>query len=104
MTYSSKYWFQELREWLIAEGFVQSKVHPCFFCKEYEDKSVVKLLDYVDDRLYFSTSNASIKTFKEHLSECFDVEVLGQEHWYLLTCITQEQIFNITVDQSRYYQ
>ncbi len=33
----------------------------------------------------------------------FDVEVLEQSHWYL-SAIHQEEDFNITLDQARYYK
>ena len=32
----------------------------------------------------------------------FNVEIHGQYHWYLESRITQDQQFNITIDQYRY--
>jgi len=51
ITYSGKYWLQELYKWLVEEGFVQSRTIPCYFYKRYVDGSKVKLLVYVDDML-----------------------------------------------------
>jgi hypothetical protein len=33
MNYSGEYWYLVLKEWLLEEGFFQSRASPCFFCK-----------------------------------------------------------------------
>ncbi len=55
MTYSGKYWYLDLKEWIQEEGFTQSRASPCFFCKVYPDGSYVKLIVYVDDKLSMET-------------------------------------------------
>jgi hypothetical protein len=56
MTLSGKYWYQELQEHLLEQGFVQSTTIQCLFYKVYGDNSVIVLLNYVDDLLYGGTS------------------------------------------------
>ena len=102
MTLSGKNWYVELQEWLLSEGFQQSSVIKCFFWKTFPDGSVIKMLDYVDDLLYFGTSLDALKAFEEAIGKRFDLTLMGQAHWYLATRISQAANFNITVDQSRY--
>jgi hypothetical protein len=102
MTYSGKYWYLDLKEWLHEEGFTQSRASPCFFCKVFPDGSYVKLIVYVDDKLFFGNNEATLQEFKDKLSKRFDVEFLGQAHWYLSARIHQDADFNVTLDQARY--
>ncbi len=80
MTYSGKYWYQDLKEWLIEEGLAQSRASPYFFCKVFPDGSYIKLIIYVDDKLFFWNNEPTFQEFKEKLSKRFDVEFLGQAH------------------------
>jgi hypothetical protein len=68
----------------------------------FPDGSIIRLLNYVDDMLYFSTSNTTVKLFETDLSTKFDLELMGQAHWYLSCTCTQDALYNITLDQSRY--
>lgn len=102
MTQSGKNWYLELHEYLISAGFQQSQVIKCYYWKKFPDGSVVKLLDYVDDMLYFGTSTDTLKQFEAELKARFDLDIMGQAQWYLATRITQHANFDITVDQSRY--
>jgi hypothetical protein len=49
-----------------------------FFCKVFLDGSYVKMLVYVDDKLFFGTNEATHQEFKDKMSKRFDVEFLGQ--------------------------
>jgi hypothetical protein len=89
-------------EGLLELGFQQSSTICCLFYKIYPDGSQLFLLNYVDDMLYFGTSAALIAQFEADLSSRFDLEKLGQAHWYLATRITQHANFNITIDQTKY--
>jgi hypothetical protein len=102
MTLSGKYWYQELQEYLLGQGFVQSTTIPCLFYKIYEDGSVIFLLNYVDDLLYYGTRITTIKIFEDHLLQRFDLQLMGQSHWYLSTRITQTTDYDIIIDQTRY--
>jgi hypothetical protein len=46
-----QYWYQDLMEFLISIGFIQSTVVKCLFFKKLTDGSVIFLLNYVDDML-----------------------------------------------------
>ena len=102
MTQSGKNWYLELHEYLLSAGFVQSSVIRCFYSKVFPDGSIVKVLDYVDDMLYYGTSVETLKLFEAELKTRFDLDLMGQAQWYLATRITQHANFDITVDQSRY--
>ena len=89
MTHSGKFWYQELQEWLLENGFQQSTVVQCMFCKVYPDGSVVYFLDYVDDWLYFGNSEVALKQLETEISARFDLQLMGQAHWYLSPRIAQ---------------
>jgi hypothetical protein len=42
--------------------------------------------------------------FEESLQQHFNLEVIGQAHWYLATCMTQHQNFNNELNQSIYWK
>ena len=56
----------------------------------------------VDDQLYFTNNEALRKEFETRLQKRFDVELMGQAHWYLQARITQETNHSIILDQARY--
>jgi hypothetical protein len=60
------------------------------------------LLNAVDDQLYFSNCDNMRQKFEAAVQADFDVDFLGQAHWYLQARITQHADFSITLDQSRY--
>jgi hypothetical protein len=63
---------------------------------------VIYVLNYVDDMLYYGTSDEKLANFEAQLSSSFDLELKGQAHWYLATRITQLANHNIIIDQTRY--
>ncbi len=65
LTYSGKYWYLDLKDWLHEEGFTQSRGSPYFFCKVFPDGSYAKLIDYVDDKLFFENNNALVFISKD---------------------------------------
>ena len=74
------------------------------YTRRNEDGSIMKLLNYVDDMLYFCTNNDELKKFETELSQRFRLEVKGQASWYLSIRIQQDKDFNISIDQNRYLQ
>ncbi len=101
MTYSGKYWYLDLKEWLNEEGFAQSRATPCFFCKLFPDGSYITLIIYVDDKLFFGNYVDTLQEFKDKLSKRIGVESLEQSRWYLSARIYQDANFKITMDQAR---
>jgi len=102
MTLSGKFWYQDLLEFLVSLGFMQSTVIRCLFYQRYPDGSVIFILNYVDDMLYSGTSDQTLMAFELKLSERFNLELKGQAHWYLATRITQLASYDIILDQTRY--
>jgi hypothetical protein len=102
MTLSGKFWYQDLLEFLVSMGFMQSTVIRCLFYKKYSNGSVIFILNYVDDMLYYGISEQTLTNFELKLSECFNMELKGQAHWYLATQITQLASCDIILDQTRY--
>jgi len=101
MTLSGKFWNQDLLEFLVSMGFMQSTVLRCLFYKKYFDGSVILILNYVDDMLYHGILEQTLANFELKLSERFNMELKGQAHWYLTTKITQLASFDIILDQTR---
>jgi hypothetical protein len=89
-------------EFLASIGFTQSTVIRCLFFQKYQDGSVIFILNYVDDMLYYGNSDDTLLTFEKKLSERFNLETKGQAHWYLATKITQLASHDIILDQTRY--
>jgi hypothetical protein len=102
MMLSGKFWYIALMECLIDTGFLQSPIICCLFFKIFPDGSSICPLNYVDDILYFGTSSSLLEHFESELDSCFDLEKIGQAHWYLATKITQQINYDITLDQSKY--
>ena len=65
-------------------------------------KNKIVLINAVDDQLHFSTSKTLRLKFEKDISDHFDVDLLGQAHWYLQSRITQHTNYDIGIDQSRY--
>jgi hypothetical protein len=99
-TFSGKCWYQELSDCLLEVGFSHSQSVQCLFWKVNADRSTIFPLDYVDDLFYHGTSDKSIHDFEQQLLNRFDLEVMGQAHWYLGCRITQPANYYIVIDQS----
>ena len=98
---ANKCWDDELSAWLVSYGFKRClAAQSIFILTEGQDKLVI--VNAVDDQLYFSTSDDMRKRFEEAIAKHFDVDLLGQAHWYLQSRITQAANYDVTVDQSRY--
>ena len=102
MTLSGKYWYLDLLEYLTSVGFKASASVPCLFVQEGENGHRIFLLNYVDDMLYYGTCPTALAAFESGLKQRFNLELLGQAHWYLATRIHQHNNFDIELDQHRY--
>jgi hypothetical protein len=101
-TLCGKYWYMDLLEYLKEEGFQEGDCVKCLFIKEFPDGAKIFLLNYVDDMIYYGTNQDKLQLFEQQLGERFNLELLGQAHWYLGSRIRQLANFNIELDQSRY--
>ena len=101
LTLCGKYWNVELQEYLTEIGFVQSKVDPCLMIRRDKDGNYIKLINYVDDMLYYGSSEQVEKDFVKELKDRFNVTDLGTAKWYLGVQLTRTGKDYI-VDQSRY--
>ena len=101
-TLSGKFWYQDLMEFLVLMVFIQSSVIRCLFYQKYNDGSVIFILNYVDNMLYYGNSDQSLLAFETKLLERFNLELKGQAHWYLATRITHLASYDIIIDQTRY--
>jgi hypothetical protein len=76
-------------EFLVAIGFTQSTVIRFLFFQGYNDGTVIFVLNYVDDMLYFGTPNDSLLSFEIKPAECFNMVTKGQAHLNLAIRIAQ---------------
>ena len=60
------------------------------------------VLSYVDDCVYWYTSEALGKWFVDTLGKIFHVKFLGYAHWFMSIRISQMKDHSISVDQARY--
>ena len=102
MTNSGKLFADELTEWLIEEGFMQSKCHMSIYYKYAPDGSKIVFLYYVDDCVYWYTNEYIGNWFVDTLGKRFHVNFLGFAHWFMSIRISQLKDSSISVDQARY--
>eukprot|EP00957_Ditylum_brightwellii_P196511 14972869-Ditylum_brightwellii.AAC.1 len=56
LTLSGKLWVIEFSEWLLSQGFIQSKAEPAYFFLYKDETTWLGLIFYVDDILYFGSN------------------------------------------------
>ena len=56
----------------------------------------------MDDQLYFGSRRAFEEKFEQDILKRFNLNLLGEVHWYLQARIQQDKKGNISLDQSRY--
>ena len=72
------------------------------YYKYAPDGSKVVVLSYVDDCVYWYTSEALGKWFVDTLGKRFHVNFLGYAHWFMSIIISHMKDHSISVDQARY--
>ena len=77
MTNSGKLFADELTEWLLETCFIKYKCQMCIYYKDEPDGTIVFVLSYVDDCVYWYTSEAIGKWFVDDLGNRFHVNLLG---------------------------
>ena len=100
MTNSGKSFADELTEWLLEAGFIQSQFHMSIYYKYAPDGSKIVILSYVDDCVYWYTNEDIGKWFVDTLVKRFHVNFLGYAHWFTSIRISQLKYHSISVDQA----
>jgi hypothetical protein len=101
-TLCGKYWYMDLTEYMLEVGFKPSECMCCLFTHMYADGTKMYVLNYVDDMLYHCRDTEKLIEFEQKLRARFNLELIGQAHWYLGTRINQLANYDIELDQSRY--
>jgi len=84
-------------------AFLQAKTrNRVFVLKKDKEHNKLYVLNYVDDMLYYGNHETTVNEFEQKLQQRFNLELMGQAHWYLSTKINQLNNFDIEIDQSRY--
>ena len=102
MTNSGKLFSDELIEWLLEAGFIQSQCQMSIYYKYAPDGSKIVVLSYVDDFVYWYTNEDLGKWSVDTLGKRFHVNFFGYAHWFLSIRIYQLNDHSISVDQARY--
>ena len=102
MTNFWKWFDDELTEWLLEAGFIKSQFQMSIYYKYAPDGTKIVVLFYVDDCLYWYTSEALVKWFVETLGKRYHVNFLGYTHWFMSIRISQMKYHSISMDQDRY--
>ena len=97
-----KLFADELTEWLLEAGFIQSKYHMSIYDKYAPEGSKIVVLSYVDDCVYWYTNEDIGKRFVDTLVKRFHMNLLGYAHWFMSIRIYQTKDRYISVDQARY--
>ena len=98
MTNYGNLFADELTEWLIETAFVQSQCHMSIYYKYAPDGTKHFVLSYVNDCVYWYTSEALGKWFVNALGKRLNVNFLGYAHWFMSIKISQMKDHSISVD------
>ena len=83
MNNSGKLFADELTEWLLEAGFIQSQFQMSIYYKYAPDGSKCFVLSYGDDCVYWYTNEDLGKWFVDSLEKIFHVNLLGYAHWFM---------------------
>ena len=98
---SSRNWDDTLKEFLFRFGFKRCPTAGSIYIYE-SDQDFMVMINAVDDEL-IATNNEKLRLrFLSELQKEFDVEDMGQAHWYLQARLQQNDDYSIVLDQSRY--
>ena len=102
MTNSVNLFSDELTEWLLEAGLIQSQCQMSIYYK-YPPDGKKNVLYYVDDYVYCYNYEFLGKWFLDALGMRFHVNFLGYTHWFVSIRISQMKYHYISVDRARYY-
>ena len=83
MTNSGTLFSDELTEWLLEAGFIQSQCQMSIYYYYAPDGSEIVVLSYVDDCVYWYTNEYRGKWFVDTLGKIFHVDFMGYTHWFM---------------------
>ena len=104
MTNSGKLFDDDLTEWLLEAGFIQSQYHMYIYYKfyKYAPDGTIFLKSYADDCLYGYTYETLGKWFADTLGKRFHVNFLGYENWFMSIITYQMNDHSMSIYQARY--
>ena len=83
MTNSGKLCADELTEWLLESGFIESQCQMSIYYKYAPYGTNVFMLSYVDDCVYWYTYETLGIWFVDNLEKIFHMIFLGYAHWFM---------------------
>ena len=99
--FSGKSWYETLDNFLTTNlNFMMSRVEGCLYIYR-KGNDWTKMINYVDDALYYASDDDVRKSFEEKLSKRFNLTLLGKARWYLGMRISQFDQ-HIILDQDQY--
>ena len=90
----------DLKDLMKSYGLIPSQIEPSIYIKKTWD-DWLKLLNYIDDQLYFGSSDNDEKRFEQAVRKEFDMDPKGDVDWYLSMSI-QRLEKDYIIDQTRY--
>ena len=99
--FSGKSWYETLDTYLQKDlGFHISRVEGCLYVFR-KGPNWLKIINYVDDALYYSNDDKIRMDFELLLKKRFSLTLMGEAKWYLGMRIRQGED-NIIIDQDQY--
>ena len=102
MTNSGELFDDYLTEWLLEIGFIQYQCKMSIYYNDAPDGTIIFVLSYVYDCIYWYNSEDLGKQFVDDLRNIFHMNVLGYAHWFMSIIISQMKDHFISSDQARY--
>ena len=102
MTNYGNLFADELTEWLLEAGFIQSQCHMSIYYNYAPFGSKMVVLSYVGDCVYWYTTEAFGKWFVDNLGKIFHVNFLQYAHWFMSIRISHMKDHSISVNQAKY--
>ena len=99
--FSGKSWYETLDDFLQKDlRFHRSRVEGCLYTYR-KGSDWLKVINYVDDALYYSNNDKVRTYFEVRLKKRFSLTLMGEAKWYLGMRIRQRKN-HITIDQDQY--
>ena len=70
-------WYKRFDTFMVEQGYTRSHYDNCVYYRQFEERSFIYLLLYVDDMLIASMDMSLIKKLKFQLNQEFEMKDLG---------------------------